>query len=145
MPRVPYIPRELPNRQPDSCEKCPLVGLLPKEERREGVRERYCCLGIYEAVIDEDGNPVLDENGVQKMDFPRIKSKGIRVSATDLKNRNQRLHRPCDYIWDAWMTLPGRMFGILAETYNKYRLPFEREQQIKMYPQFKFRTRKKKS
>lgn len=139
MPKLLYIPRHLPNEQPDRCELCPLVGIIPKDERENGLRERYCCLGIFEAELDGSGNPILEADGSQRLRFPRIKSKGISRSAEAVRKGGHLLHRPCDLVWDAWMTLPGRLFGMLAETYTKYRLPYEREQQIKQYPKFKFR------
>lgn len=137
-----YTPRQLPREQPDRCELCPLVGIIPKDERREGKREGYFCLGIYEAEVDELGEPVLDENGVQQLSFPRLPSKRINVSAKKVKAGGHLLHRPCDYTWDSWMTLPGRVFGMPTDVYNAYRVPFEREQMIKNLPKFKFRRRK---
>ena len=136
-----YIPRQLPREQPDSCKLCPLVGIIPKAERRKGLRERYCCLGIFEALTDDNGKPVLDEQGVQKLSFPRIKSKGINSSAKGWKEKGHLLHRPCDALWSAWMTLPGRLFGMPPETYTTYRLPYEHEQQVKNQPKFRFRKR----
>lgn len=139
MPKKVFTPRQLPPEQPDSCERCPLVGIIPKEERRSGVRERYYCLGIYGPEFDENGNPVIDENGCQRIGFPRIKTKGIRNSAKSWKAKGHLLHRPCDNIWDAWMTLPGRLFGIPTDTYTKYRIPYEHEQMTKNIPRFPFR------
>ena len=40
MPKTYYTPRKLPPEQPDRCELCPLVGIIPDDERRKGVRER---------------------------------------------------------------------------------------------------------
>lgn len=142
MPRKIYIPRQLPRDQPDRCELCPLVGLIPDDERRSGLRERYYCLGIFEALRDDSGLPVVGDDGCQRMSFPRLKSKGIRTSATSVRRGGHVLHRPCDGIWDAWMTLPGRLFGMPAATYTKYRLPFEYEQQLREQPRFCFRKRK---
>lgn len=142
MPKNIFTPRQLPPNQPDRCELCPLVGIIPKNERRPGKRERYFCLGIYEAEVDGNGEPVLDDNGEQRLSFPRLSSKGILVSAAAVKAGGHLLHRPCDYTWDAWMTLPGRVFGIPTDVYNEYRLPFEREQMIKNMPRFKFRGRR---
>jgi hypothetical protein len=139
MPKKVYTPRQLPPEQPDCCERCPLVGIIPKEERRSGVRERYYCLGIYGPEFDENGNPVTDENGCQLIGFPRIKTKGIRNSAKAWKAKGHLLHRPCDNIWDAWMTLPGKLLGIPTDTYIKYRIPFEQEQMTKNMPRFPFR------
>lgn len=139
MPKLHYTPRKLPTHQPDRCELCPLVGIIPQSERREGVRERYYCLGIFEALTDENGHPILDEHGDQKLSFPRLKSKGITVSAKAVQKGGHKLHRPCDLLWAAWMTLPGRLFGMPMNTYTKYRLPYEHEQQTKHQPKFKFR------
>ena len=49
MPKILYIPRKLPLEQPDRCELCPLIGVIPKEERESGKRERYYCLGVFDA------------------------------------------------------------------------------------------------
>lgn len=145
MPPIKYTPRQLPPHQPDRCELCPLVGVIPKELRREGKRERYWCLGIYEAEVDEQGNHVLDENGVQQMSFPRLSSRAVtNVSAKAVKEGGHLHHRPCDYTWESWMALPGRVFGLPTEVYNAYRLPFEKEQMIKNMPKLPFRIRTKK-
>lgn len=140
-----YTPRELTEHQPDRCELCPLVGLIPKSERRKGKREGYYCLGIFGGEVDENGQPVLDERGVQRMTYPRLASKGIRVSAKKVREKGHLLHRPCDPTWHSWTTLPGRLFGMPTEVYNTYRLPYEREQMLKNMPTFKFRQRKKKN
>ena len=146
MPPIKYTPRQLPPHQPDRCELCPLVGVIPKELRREGKRERYWCLGIYEAEVDEQGNPVLDENGVQQMSFPRLSSRAVtNVSAKAVKEGGHLHHRPCDYTWESWMDcLPGHVFCMPMMVYNAYRLPFEKEQMIKNMPKLPFRIRIKK-
>ena len=146
MPPIKYTPRQLPPHQPDRCELGPLVGVIPKELRREGKRERYWCLGIYEAEVDEQGNPVLDENGVQQMSFPRLSSRAVtNVSAKAVKEGGHLHHRPCDYTWESWMDcLPGHVFCMPMMVYNAYRLPFEKEQMIKNMPKLPFRIRTKK-
>ena len=144
MPKDIYTPRQLPREKPDRCELCPLVGIIPKDERRPGKRERYFCLGIYQAETDANGEPVLDEKGIQKMSFPRITSKGISVSAKAVKEGGHLWHRACDYTWDSWMTLPGQVFGMPTDVYKTYRMPFEKEQMIKNMPKFNFRKRREK-
>ncbi len=136
MPKLYYTPRQLPSQQPDRCELCPLIGKIPPDEREKGVREAYYCLGIFQAEPDERGE--------LKMTFPRLKSKGIKSSAQAWKEMGHRLHRPCDLLWDSWMTLPGRLYGMPTDTYTKYRLPYEHEQQIKNFPKFNFRRKSKK-
>jgi hypothetical protein len=90
-------------------------------------------------MVDENGEPVLDENGCQRFSFPRVSSRGAtNVSAKDRKQKGHALHRPCDNTWAAWMRLQGRKFPMLTETYNTYRLPFEVEQQQKQQPKFAF-------
>lgn len=143
MPKEVYTPRPLPREQPDRCELCPLVGIIPKDERRKGKRERYFCLGIFEAEVDEHGEPVLDENGVQQMSFPRLSSRAVtNVSFKKVKDGGHLYHRPCDYVWQSWQTLPGHIFGMPTDVYNTYRLPFEKEQMVKNMPKFKFRNKK---
>ena len=143
MPPSPYKPCLLPPQPPDRCELCPLCGCIPKEKQRKGKRERYFCLGIYEAEVDEYGDPVLDEDGVQELSFPRLSSKGISVSASKNKAAGHPLHRPCEYTWDAWYDLPSHAFPMPKDVYKEYRLPFEREQMTKNFPKFKFRFKKK--
>ena len=139
MPKRVFIARQLPPTKPDRCELCPLIGLIPKQDRERGKREKYYCLGIFVPMVDENGEPVLDENGCQRFSFPRVSSRGeTNVSAKDRKQKGHPLHRPCDNTWAAWMRLQGRKFPMLTETYNTYRLPFEVEQQQKQQPKFAF-------
>lgn len=140
MPRNYFIPRELPPHQPDMCKTCPMCGLIPKEERRRGLRESYYCLGVYEALKDKNGMPVLNEDGDEVLSFRRLKSKHIGVSAKARKEKGHLLHRPCDYIYKAWMQLKGRQLAMRSDVYIKYRLPYEHEQQRKMQPKFLFRN-----
>lgn len=119
MPRKIFTPIQLPLEQPDRCDKCPLIGKIPKEERREGLREGYYCLC--------------------KFPYPRLKSKSIKLSAEEYKKKKRRLHRPCDYLWHALTSLPNRRFCVLTEAYVKYRIEYEKEQQLRYYPKFKFK------
>lgn len=143
MPKNIYTPRQLPPEQPDRCELCPLVGIIPKEQRREGKRERYFCLGIYEAEKDETGAPILDAEGMQRLSFPRLSTKSISVSARRVREGGHVHHRPCDMTWDAWMQLPMRVFGMPTDVFTAYRIPYEKEQMIKYLPKFSFRKRRK--
>lgn len=135
-----FTPRLLNTEHPpDRCELCPLIGKIPDDERQGGERKGYYCLGIFDAETDSDDNPVFDENGVQRMTFPKLTSKGIKASFAENRKKGHLLHRPCDFIWEAWRTLPNHRFAMPTEIYTKYRLPYEQEQQLKNYPKFKFR------
>ena len=120
MPRKVYTPIQLPKEQPDKCENCPLIGKIPEEEREEGVREGYYCLG--------------------KCPDPRLKSKGIKLSAEEYRKKKRKLHRPCDHLWNVWTSLlPRRLFSMPNVAYIKYRMEYEKEQQLKYYPRLKFK------
>lgn len=128
MPKTPYKQVELPPKQPDQCKRCPLLGLRPKEELERGKRESFCCLGYF-----ADGG------------FPTISSKGIKSSAAAYKAKKQKLHRPCDDVWDMWMTLDGRRLSITRDAWLERRRPYELEMERRHYMDlFKQRRRKKK-
>ena len=109
MPKRNFIPSQLAPEQYDRCCDCPLCGLIPENERREGKRKKYVCLGVMKALT----------------------SKSIYLKAS---NRDQKhpLHRPCDTKWAAWMTLKDRVFYMATILYTKYRLPFEQTYQPKI-------------
>ena len=139
MPKKIFIPRQLPAKKPDRCELCPLIGLIPKDDREKGKRERFYCLGIYGPLKDDDTKPILNDDGTTKFGFARLSTReALNVSASDRKEKGHLLHRPCDHIWAAWMRLDRRRFPMLAETYNRYRIPFEAELQQKQQPKFTF-------
>ena len=109
MPKQAIVPIKLPAEQRDTCAQCPLCGLIPKEQRLEGARQGYVCLGVVGEALT---------------------SKGIHSSAAAYQQKNRKLHRPCDTRWPAWMQLPGRQFGISYAHYLQYRLPFEQRHQL---------------
>lgn len=109
MPKRTIVPTQLPMEQPDCCAKCPLIGLIPKNQRQPGVRQSYVCLGVLGEALP---------------------SKGIWSSAADAKAKKRKLHRPCDTRWDAWAQLPGRKFGMSYAHYLQYRLPYEQSSQL---------------
>lgn len=113
--------------------------MIPKEQREKGKRERYYCLAKFEPQKDENGEPILNDDGTTRFGFPRLSTREANnVSAADRKEKGHLLHRPCDHIWAALMRLPGRQFPMLVDTYNKYRIPFETEKQKKEQPKFSF-------
>ena len=119
MPQLLYHQVQLPPKQPDRCDLCPLCGKKPADETVKGQRQGYCCLGEFP--------------------HPSLTSKGIHSSAENYKKMGRRLHRPCDRLWAVWMTIPRHVFGITMDAYFARRRPFELEQERKAMPKFKFK------
>lgn len=115
MPKRNITQMQLPMEKPDCCAECPLCGLIPKEQRPFGSKETHVCLGTLEA----------------------LSGRGISVRASQRDSKHP-LHRPCDSRWKAWMTLPGRKFGISDSHYVTYRMPFEQRTQLTI----KFHTKR---
>ncbi len=111
MARQAIVKMKLTLEQPDTCSVCPLLGLIPKNQRREGARQSYVCLGVLGEALT---------------------SKGIHSSASAYRAKNRKLHRPCDGRWDAWTQLPGMEFGISNTNYLQYRLPYEQGCQLRI-------------
>lgn len=95
-------PVQLPIAQPDCCAECPLCGLIPKEERPFGSKETHLCLGTWHA----------------------LNARFIRSRAS-AKDSHHPLRRWCDATWEAWITLPERMFILRDMDYTRYRVPYE--------------------
>lgn len=110
MPKRNFIDVQLAPEQYDRCADCPLCGLIPENERKQGKRVKYVCLGVP---------------------LNAISSKGIWVKASSRDSKHP-LHRPCDTRWDGWMTLKRRIFHLSNVYYTKYRLPFEQTVQMKI-------------
>ena len=109
MPKKLFIATNLSAEQYDRCADCPLCGLIPEAERKDGTRKKYVCIGTMKALT----------------------SKGIWVKASK-RDAKHPLRRPCDQKWNAWMTLPKRRYNINIRLYTKYRLPFEQTIQVKI-------------
>lgn len=107
MPKRNITLMQLPMEQPDCCASCPLVGIIPKEQRPRNSKESHVCLGTCEA----------------------LSGRGIHVRASE-RDTSHKLHRPCDHVWEAWMNLPGRKLGINSNFYLTYRLPYEQSSQM---------------
>lgn len=107
MPKRNIVKIQLPPVQPDCCQECPLLGMVPKVLRPKGSKETLVCIGTMEAMTPPTSR--------------------VRASKRDSKHP---LHRPCDNRWHAWMTLPMRKLGVGIEQYNECRLPFEQSLQM---------------
>ena len=110
MPKRNFIEVQLAPEQYDRCADCPLCGLIPENERKEGKRKKYVCLGVL---------------------LQALTSKGIWVCKSK-RDPKHKLHRPCDTRWDGWMTLRNRVFRLSNIYYVKYRLPYEQTIQMKI-------------
>jgi len=97
---------KLPTAKPDCCALCPLIGMIPKEQRQHGSYENLVCLGTLDA---------LTKRGSQ-----------VRESKRDKKHP---LHRPCDTNWELWQTLPKGELPISKDLYIQCRIPYELSQQ----------------
>ena len=108
MPAKPFIHVQLPPIQPDCCAECPLLGEIPKSERKFGSQETLVCLGTREAM-----NARISRS---------------RSSKHDVKHP---LKRYCDEDWERWQEepyygkLPVRKIDI-----SRYRDPWVRSQQL---------------
>lgn len=100
-------PVKLPEKQPDCCAICPLIGLIPKDKVPAKSYERFVCLGTNEAMTQ----------------------RAIRIRASQ-RNSKHPLHRYCDSKWAIWMTLKNRCLGINGTMYLQCRIPYEQSQQM---------------
>lgn len=110
MPKKNIIQVQLPMEQPDRCQDCPLLGLIPEGMRSNDFADRFkslVCIGTMDAITK--------------------KSSEVRASEKDARHPH---HRPCDRVWKAWSQLPGRKFGVGVEIYNTFRVPFDQTRQF---------------
>ena len=104
MPKKIYTQVKLPREKPDCCMNCPLLGEIPKYERKPGSQETLVCLATHHAM-------------------------SIRLAKSKASEHTTKhpLHRPCDMEWERWIadpyygSYPVRMMDI-----SKYRDPFIR-------------------
>lgn len=107
MPKRVFRKIRIPLEQPDCCASCPLLGVIPKEERPFGTKETHVCIARQEA----------------------ISARGILVKKSE-RDSHHPLKRPCDEFWELWTRLPGSMYPMKDEFYMRYRLPYESNQQM---------------
>ena len=101
---------QLPPQQPDRCIDCPLLGLVPKYVARpKNSKETHVCIGTREALTQ----------------------RSTKISASG-KDKNHPLRRPCDGVWETWMTLPRRILLVNRETYRECRIPYESTLQMQI-------------
>lgn len=83
MPAKPYKDVELPRLQPDCCNECPLLGLIPKHRRKPKSQETLVCLATGEAL-----------------------SARLARARASTKDAKHKLKRYCDDDWDRWQEDP---------------------------------------
>jgi len=105
MPKKIFENVSLPIEQPDCCWECPLIGLIPKDERKFGSQETLVCLATSQAM--------------------NARIARSRMSAHTSKHP---LKRHCDDSWDRWQTKPllGK-YPIRIADLIRYRDPFFRD------------------
>ena len=104
MPKRLSVFVKLPEKQPDRCQDCPLLGLIPMEMRKHGSKKTHVCLGTYP-------------------DLKAIAKRKTSLRKSD-ETRSKPLVRPCDKLWHAWIKLPKRQFPLNINAYNKFRQPY---------------------
>lgn len=107
MPKKLFVMVKLPPAQPDRCLDCPLLGLIPEEERKHNSKKTHVCIRLMKALA----------------------RRKVKIRASD-ETRTKKLIRPCDKIFAAWLELPKREIGVPVASYNKYRVPLEAMQQL---------------
>ena len=50
MPKRIFVKVKLPPQQPDRCLDCPLLGLIPEEERKHNSKKTYVCMKMAKAL-----------------------------------------------------------------------------------------------
>jgi hypothetical protein len=111
MPKIIFIDINLREDEPDRCLDCPLLGLIPKDEREFGRQQSHVCLGTRESLSE----------------------RMIKARRTD-KDDKHKLDRPCTRagLWQVWQekeVKPGIMV-VRAVDYNKYRLGYVQSGQM---------------
>lgn len=106
---------------PPTCEKCPLIGIIPKDKRVRGLRQSFCCLGVWP--------------------YEPLTSKGIGVNVKDKREKTGHFRRRvCDDKWDVWYTDNAyHTVKISKDAYKYCRLPYEGRKQL----EFNFRKPRK--
>ena len=108
MPAKPFKHIQLHPEQPDCCNECPLLGLIPEAEREFGSQETLVCLGTRHAL-----------------------NARIARSRKSEHTPKHPLKRWCDDEWERWQEEP--YFGKLPVRkidVSRYRDPWERSQQL---------------
>ena len=91
---------KLTAEQPETCDTCPLLGLIPVGQR-DGKWTHVCC-----ATGDA------------------LTGRGIHVNAKTRRERDPKhpWHRPCDGVWDAWYAAsPHHTFMIPLDRFITWR------------------------
>lgn len=103
MPKLTIYKQPVPPIKPDTCKKCPLLGIIPEGRRLKGSKKTMICLGTMKAISKES----------------------ISISEASRKGTKHPFHRPCDRKWAAWQQLPKAEIGISIKAYNECRIPYE--------------------
>ena len=108
MPAKPYTDIQLPPKQPDCCNMCPLLGLIPKERRKPKSQETLICLGTGDAINARQARSLASKHTTK-----------------------HPLKRWCDDRWDRWQEEPyyGKI-PVRKIDLSIFRDPWERSQEL---------------
>lgn len=117
MPKKVFEYIVIPKNQPDRCRDCPLLGLIPADEREKGSKQTHICMAF------------IHQGGIMAGRFT--------LSRKSEHDQRHPLHRLCDKKWEIWHD-PRRGYsqgkvGIPVEAIVKYRLPFEESLQLSFF------------
>ena len=107
MPKRNVIKVRIPEKRPDCCIQCPLLGIVPKHQRPKGSMETYVCIATRNAMT----------------------ARLVRSKVSEADSKHPR-HRFCERMWDAWTKLPNREFMMPVRAYIEERLPLEASWQL---------------
>lgn len=109
MPRKTIVKVEIATEQPDCCQDCPLLGLVPKELIPPRSQESHLCIPTMHAMT--------------------ARMSRSKRSEADKKHPRRRW---CDDLWEVW-----RMVGfkdVSVDSYKNYREPLERKRAERNQP-----------
>ena len=90
---------QLPEKKPDCCRDCRLLGMVPKGKRKRYSKKTFLCLGVVKAMTEDK----------------------TFKKESECKDPKHPLERPCDEHWDRWMNYPRRIINVNKKLYGDSR------------------------
>lgn len=105
MPKITTVHIPILTEQPDCCDQCPLIGLVPKWRLSHGSQETRVCIATRHAMT----------------------ARKARSKRSEADAKHPR-HRYCDDKWDIWRE--RGFYSISKDAYSQERVPWEESQQL---------------